>query len=69
MLSIKVVFLSRMFLTVRQVDVLIVHIGGFLLDLTVGFWLFFDRTRPFAFFFCGSFHVMNSQIFSIGKES
>ncbi|XP_033644268.1 vitamin K-dependent gamma-carboxylase-like [Asterias rubens] len=56
----------KMFLTVRQVDVLIVHIGGFLLDLTVGFWLFFDRTRPFAFFFCGSFHVMNSQIFSIG---
>ncbi|XP_022081275.1 vitamin K-dependent gamma-carboxylase-like [Acanthaster planci] len=50
----------------KYVDLLIVHIGGFLLDLTVGFFLFFDRTRPYAFVFCGSFHAMNSQIFSIG---
>ncbi|XP_059471384.1 vitamin K-dependent gamma-carboxylase isoform X2 [Neocloeon triangulifer] len=56
----------RTFMTPEQVDLWIIHVGGFVLDLTVAFWLFFDKTRPSALFFCSSFHLMNSQIFSIG---
>jgi vitamin K-dependent gamma-carboxylase len=37
-----------------------------LFDLFVGFALFFDRSRPIGIFFCASFHLMNSQLFSIG---
>jgi vitamin K-dependent gamma-carboxylase len=57
----------RLFMTAEQVDLWVIHVGGFLLDLTISFWLFFDKTRPAAIFFCASFHTMNSQIFSIGK--
>lgn len=55
-------------MTVEQVTWLLVHICGFLFDLLVGFGLFFDRSRPIAVFFCASFHLMNSQLFSIGKD-
>jgi len=47
-------------------NLFMVHKFGFLFDLTVGFWLFWDKTRFFAFIFCASFNLMNSQIFSIG---
>ena len=43
-----------------------VHLGGFLLDLTVGFWLLWPKSRPLALFFATSFHLMNSQLFTIG---
>ncbi|KAL1139075.1 hypothetical protein AAG570_009136 [Ranatra chinensis] len=56
----------RIFLTPEQVDLWIIHVFGFLLDLTVGFWLLFDSTRTVAMFFLTSFHLMNSQIFDIG---
>ncbi|XP_049773987.1 vitamin K-dependent gamma-carboxylase isoform X1 [Schistocerca cancellata] len=56
----------KLLLTPEQVDYWIVHVSGFLLDLTIGFWLFFDKTRPYAIFFCTTFHLMNSTIFSIG---
>ncbi|XP_071455229.1 vitamin K-dependent gamma-carboxylase isoform X2 [Hetaerina americana] len=56
----------RLFLTPDQTDYWIVHLGGFFLDLTIGFWLFFDLTRPYAMFFCASFHLMNSRMFAIG---
>ncbi|GLG93989.1 Vitamin K-dependent gamma-carboxylase [Gryllus bimaculatus] len=56
----------KLILSPEQVDYYIVHLSGFLLDLTIGFWLLFDKTRPFAFFFCSSFHLMNSRLFSIG---
>lgn len=56
----------RLFMTAEQVDLWVIHVGGFFLDLTISFWLFFDKTRPAAIFFCASFHTMNSQIFSIG---
>ncbi|KAF4523661.1 hypothetical protein B566_EDAN006031 [Ephemera danica] len=56
----------RHFLTGEEIDYWIIHVGGFLLDLTIGFWLFFDKTRPIALLFCASFHVMNSQLFAIG---
>ncbi|XP_072038823.1 vitamin K-dependent gamma-carboxylase-like [Amphiura filiformis] len=56
----------KLLLTDDQIDLYIVHIGGLTLDLFSGFLMFFDKTRPFVFFFVGSFHTMNSQLFSIG---
>lgn len=56
----------KLLLTPEQVDYWIVHVSGFLLDLTIGFWLFLDKTRPYAIFFCSTFHLMNSRLFSIG---
>lgn len=47
---------------------MVVHGGGLILDLTAGYLLFFDATRPVAFFFVSYFHCMNSQLFSIGKN-
>lgn len=58
----------RAFLTVEQITLFLVHICGLLFDLFVGFGLFFDRSRPIAIFFCASFHLMNSQLFNIGKR-
>ena len=54
-------------MTAEQVAWILVHICGFLFDLLIGFGLFFDRSRPIAIVFCASFHLMNSQLFSIGK--
>lgn len=56
----------RLILPVDLVSVLVVHGGGLALDLTAGYLLFFDVTRPYAFFFVSYFHCMNSQLFSIG---
>ncbi|CAH1793361.1 unnamed protein product [Owenia fusiformis] len=56
----------RLVLTDDQIDLFVVHIGGFLLDISIGFVLFFDATRIYGFIFGGSFHLMNSQLFSIG---
>uniref|UniRef100_A0A6P7G1S4 Vitamin K-dependent gamma-carboxylase isoform X1 n=1 Tax=Diabrotica virgifera virgifera TaxID=50390 RepID=A0A6P7G1S4_DIAVI len=50
----------------EQIAYFIVHWFGFLLDLTIGFWMLIDVTRPVAFLFCASFHLMNSRLFSIG---
>uniref|UniRef100_A0A8D0A3Q5 Vitamin K-dependent gamma-carboxylase n=1 Tax=Sander lucioperca TaxID=283035 RepID=A0A8D0A3Q5_SANLU len=51
------------------INLLVVHGGGLVLDLTAGYLLFFDATRPYAFFFVSYFHCMNSQLFSIGMFS
>lgn len=59
-------FSLRLILPVDLVSVLVVHGGGLILDLTAGYLLFFDATRPMAFFFVSYFHCMNSQLFSIG---
>ncbi|NXI87153.1 VKGC carboxylase, partial [Rhipidura dahli] len=48
---------------------LVVHGGGLVLDLSAGFLLFFDATRPLALVFVTYFHCMNSQLFSIGMFS
>ncbi|CAG5867391.1 unnamed protein product [Menidia menidia] len=53
-------------LPVELVSLLVVHGGGLALDLTAGYLLFFDATRPAAIFFVSYFHCMNSQLFSIG---
>ncbi|EFA03079.2 vitamin K-dependent gamma-carboxylase isoform X3 [Tribolium castaneum] len=55
-----------LFLTVEQIDYLVVHWFGFLLDLTIGFWMLIEITRPIAMIFCACFHLMNSRLFSIG---
>lgn len=56
----------KLFLTTEQTDFFIVHWFGFLFDLTVGFWMLFERTRIPAMIFCAAFHLMNSRLFSIG---
>lgn len=57
----------RVILPVELVNLLVVHGGGLILDLTAGYLLFFDATRPYGFFFVSYFHCMNSQLFSIGE--
>ncbi|KAK3891196.1 hypothetical protein Pcinc_004911 [Petrolisthes cinctipes] len=44
----------------------LVHIGGLLLDLTIGPLLLHPTSRPYAFIPVTAFHLLNSQIFSIG---
>nr|XP_012134614.1 PREDICTED: vitamin K-dependent gamma-carboxylase [Megachile rotundata] len=56
----------KLFLTTEQTDFFIVHWFGFIFDLTVGFWMLFDKTRVPAMIFCTAFHLMNSRLFSIG---
>ncbi|XP_012262131.2 vitamin K-dependent gamma-carboxylase [Athalia rosae] len=56
----------KLLLTTEQIDFLIVHWFGFIFDLTVGFWMLFDKTRLPAMVFCTSFHLMNSRLFHIG---
>ncbi|AWP15190.1 putative vitamin K-dependent gamma-carboxylase [Scophthalmus maximus] len=56
----------KVILPVELVSLLVVHGGGLFLDLSAGYLLFFDATRPYAIFFVSYFHCMNSQLFSIG---
>ncbi|XP_068202139.1 vitamin K-dependent gamma-carboxylase [Palaemon carinicauda] len=56
----------RLILSNDSIDYYIIHLGGFTLDFTIGFLLFLDQTRKAALFFGIAFHLMNSQIFSIG---
>ncbi|XP_053267780.1 vitamin K-dependent gamma-carboxylase isoform X1 [Pleuronectes platessa] len=56
----------KVILPVELVSLLVVHGGGLFLDLTAGYLLFFDATRPYAITFVSYFHCMNSQLFSIG---
>ncbi|PRD22065.1 UNVERIFIED_CONTAM: Vitamin K-dependent gamma-carboxylase [Trichonephila clavipes] len=56
----------RFLLTDDQITYFVVHLGGFLLDLTVGFFMLMEFSRPYAFLFCGLFNLMNSRMFAIG---
>ncbi|KAM7080870.1 vitamin K-dependent gamma-carboxylase isoform 1-T1 [Ciconia maguari] len=56
----------RLVLSEEMTSLLVVHGGGLVLDLSAGFLLFFDATRPLALVFVTYFHCMNSQLFSIG---
>ncbi|KAK0075118.1 hypothetical protein PV325_007335 [Microctonus aethiopoides] len=56
----------KIFFTTEQTDFFIVHWFGFIFDLTIGFWMLFDKTRIPAMIFCTAFHLMNSRLFSIG---
>ncbi|KAJ2946866.1 hypothetical protein O0L34_g16196 [Tuta absoluta] len=56
----------KFFLTVPQIDFLIVHCFIFVFDLTVAMWMMWGRTRHVAMLFCAMFHLMNSRLFTIG---
>ena len=56
----------RLFLDDETIDLFLVHIGGLCFDLSEGFLLIFDKTRPIGIFFGAMFHGMNSQMFHIG---
>ncbi|XP_051496584.1 LOW QUALITY PROTEIN: vitamin K-dependent gamma-carboxylase [Apus apus] len=56
----------RLVLSEQGTSRLVVHGGGLLLDLSAGFLLFFDASRPLALLLTSYFHAMNSQLFSIG---
>lgn len=58
----------RLVLSEEMTSLLVVHGGGLVLDLSAGFLLFFDATRPVALIFVTYFHCMNSQLFSIGEH-
>ncbi|KAK3590837.1 hypothetical protein CHS0354_024575 [Potamilus streckersoni] len=53
----------RLLLTEQQISQFIIHLGGVIIDLSMGFLLFFDKTRKIAFFFLTLFNMMNYQIF------
>ncbi|XP_062913193.1 vitamin K-dependent gamma-carboxylase isoform X1 [Mobula hypostoma] len=59
----------KLVLSEELVSLLVVHGGGLMLDLSAGYLLFFDVTRPYAIFFVTYFHCMNSQLFNIGMFS
>jgi hypothetical protein len=65
--KVNYIFYSRLVLSQEQVSLYIVHLGGLSIDLVSGFLLLFDKTRPIAFVSLGMFHLMNSQLFSIGR--
>ncbi|XP_053944749.1 vitamin K-dependent gamma-carboxylase, partial [Cuculus canorus] len=56
----------KLLLSEELTNLLVVHGGGLLLDLSAGFLLFFDASRPFGLILVTYFHCMNSQLFSIG---
>ncbi|XP_074647934.1 vitamin K-dependent gamma-carboxylase-like isoform X2 [Tubulanus polymorphus] len=56
----------RLIVSRKLVDLIVVHIGGLIIDLSMGYLLYFDVTRPLGFAIGLSFNLMNSQIFSIG---
>ncbi|KAM8794595.1 LOW QUALITY PROTEIN: vitamin K-dependent gamma-carboxylase [Eudromia elegans] len=56
----------KLVLSEEATSLVVVHGGGLLLDLSAGFLLFLDATRPLALVLVTYFHCMNSQLFSIG---
>ncbi|XP_068130975.1 vitamin K-dependent gamma-carboxylase [Hyperolius riggenbachi] len=59
----------KLFMSEEMTNLVVIHWCGLILDLTAGYLLFFDVTRPLALFFVSYFHCMNSQLFSIGMFS
>lgn len=56
----------KLFVSDDFIDLYMVHITGLIFDLSEGFLLLFDKTRPVGMFFGCMFHLMNSQMFYIG---
>ena len=63
-----VVMWCRLVLSEDQVDLWVVHRGGFIIDLLAGFALTCQSTRVVGAVFVTMFHAMNSFIFSIGQS-
>lgn len=62
-------FYFRIILTAEQTNHFIVHLFGFIFDLTIGFWMMFDKTRLPAMLVCTAFHLMNTRLFAIGMKN
>nr|XP_022908134.1 vitamin K-dependent gamma-carboxylase isoform X1 [Onthophagus taurus]XP_022908135.1 vitamin K-dependent gamma-carboxylase isoform X1 [Onthophagus taurus]XP_022908136.1 vitamin K-dependent gamma-carboxylase isoform X1 [Onthophagus taurus] len=56
----------KFILSLNQIDYIVIHCFGFLLDLTASFFLIVSKTRPIALIFVGTFHLVNSRMFNIG---
>ncbi|XP_054155223.1 vitamin K-dependent gamma-carboxylase-like, partial [Oppia nitens] len=56
----------RLILSNESIDYYVIHLGGFLFDLTIGFFLICSYTQSIAYIFCLIFNLMNSRLFSIG---
>ncbi|RWS27648.1 vitamin K-dependent gamma-carboxylase-like protein [Leptotrombidium deliense] len=56
----------RFLLSNGDIDLYVVHWGGFLIDISVGVLLLIDKTRNIGYVFCALFNLMNSRMFSIG---
>ncbi|KAK5646093.1 hypothetical protein RI129_004557 [Pyrocoelia pectoralis] len=56
----------KLVLSTEQIDYIVIHLIGLIIDLTIGFWLLSPILRSYAMCFCTSFHFMNSRLFSIG---
>ncbi|XP_059052353.1 vitamin K-dependent gamma-carboxylase [Achroia grisella] len=56
----------KLFLTIPQIDYIVVHWFIFVFDLTVAMWMMWSRSRHVAMVFCALFHLMNSRLFRIG---
>ncbi|RUS88434.1 hypothetical protein EGW08_003830 [Elysia chlorotica] len=56
----------RLFLTSSQIDHFVVHLGGLMIDLSVGFLLLHEESRPWGLAISTLFNTLNSLIFSIG---
>ncbi|XP_078050289.1 gamma-glutamyl carboxylase isoform X2 [Augochlora pura] len=56
----------KLFLTTEQTDFFVVHWFGCIFDLTIGFWILYEKTRVPAMILCTTFHLMNSRLFNIG---
>uniref|UniRef100_UPI00358FDD9E vitamin K-dependent gamma-carboxylase isoform X2 n=1 Tax=Myxine glutinosa TaxID=7769 RepID=UPI00358FDD9E len=56
----------RLFLSEEMICWLVVHGGGFGLDISAGFLLIFPVTRLLGLVMTSYFHIMNSQLFNIG---
>ena len=50
----------------QMIDVVVIHFGGFTLDLLGGWLLLYSKTRPVAIVLLTKFHIMNATMFEIG---
>lgn len=55
-----------MFTDAETIDYYMVHMGGLIYDLTVGFMLNFDLSKKTGYLLSFMFHGLNSQLFQIG---
>ena len=58
----------RLVLSGDQVDLWVVHRGGFIIDLLAGFALSCQSTRLIGAVIITTFHLMNSFMFAIGQS-
>lgn len=57
----------RLFLSVEMTELLIIHWFTAIFDLTIAFWMTYEKTRLLVTPFMLSFHLMNSRLFTIGR--